>query len=58
MHLNPSRLWGTIQGSRGGGSSALLLAQLLLKPSEFVHRNNFLLIHNLLNALNFLNLEQ
>lgn len=49
-------LWRTVQRRTGGGSSTLLLAQLLLKLGEFMHGDDLLLIHNLLHTLDLLNL--
>lgn len=55
-------LWGRVQSSlasrRSGGSGTLLLAQLLFKLGEFVHRDLLLLIHHLLNSLHFLDLSR
>lgn len=45
-----------VQRGRGRSPSTLLLAQLLLKLRKLVHRDRFLLIHNLLNTLDLLNL--
>lgn len=36
---------------------ALLMAQLLFKPGEFMHRNLLLLVQDLLDTLHFLDLQ-